>query len=47
MKKMLFGIAMLLFTLILALTGVNNGVCISAGLFALGLTGLGFAEKER
>lgn len=47
MKKMLLGIAMLLFTIILALTGVSNEICIAAGLFALALTGIGFAEKDK
>ena len=47
MKKMLLGIAMLLFTIVLALSGVAEGICIAAGLFALGLTGFGFAEEEK
>ncbi len=47
MKKMLLGIAMLLFTIILALIGINDGICIAAGLFALALTGVGYAEQEK
>ena len=44
---MLLGIAMLLFTIILALIGINDGIYIAAGLFALALTGVGYAEQEK
>ncbi len=47
MKKMLLGIAMLLYTIVLAIVGTPSEICISAGLFALVLTAIGFAQKEK
>jgi len=38
MKKMLLGIAMLLFIIVLAILDVRTETCIAAGLFALVLT---------
>lgn len=47
MKKMLLGIAMLLYTIVLAIVGTSSEICVSAGLFALILTAIGFAQKEK
>lgn len=47
MKKMLLGINMLLYTIVLAIVGTSSEICVSAGLFALILTAIGFAQKEK